>query len=66
MRWFFLMSFVAGLIICPVLVSLIIFTFATRGAGGARVVLALSLQLLLFGWTAREMFRSYKGIGLNE
>ncbi len=66
MKWFFLMSFVAGLVICALLVSLIIFIFATRGLGGARVVLVLSLQLLLFGWAAREMFRSFKGIGLNE
>jgi hypothetical protein len=65
-KWFFLMSFVAGLAICAFLVSLIIFTFATRGVGGARVVLALSLQLLLFGWAAREMFRSFKGIRLND
>ena len=66
MKWFFLMSFIAALMICAFLVSIIIFTFATRGAGGAKVVLALSLQLLFFGWAAREMFRSFKGIGLNE
>jgi hypothetical protein len=66
MKWFFLMSFIAALMICAFLMSIIIFTFATRGAGGAKVVLALSLQLLFFGWAAREMFRSFKGIGLNE
>ena len=66
MKWFFLVSFVAGLIICAFLVSIIIFTLVTRGAGGTRVVLVLSLQLVLFGWAAREMFRSFKGIGLNE
>ncbi len=65
-KWFFLMSFVAGLIICAFLLSAIIFTFATRGVGGSKVALVLSPQLLLFGWAAREMFRHYRGTGLNE
>ena len=63
---FFLASFVASLMICAFITSVIVYAIATRGVGGMRVALVLSIQLLLFGWAAREMFRSFKGIGLDE
>jgi hypothetical protein len=65
-KWFFLISFVAALIICAFLMSFIIFALATRGAGGYKVVLFFLPQVVLFGWAAKTMFRSFKGIGLDE
>jgi hypothetical protein len=65
-RWFFLASFVAALVICAVLSSFIVFALATRGAGGLRVVWIFLPQLALFGWAAREMFRSFKNVRLNQ
>jgi hypothetical protein len=66
MKWFFLVSFVAALIICAILMSLGIFALVTRGVGGFKAALFFLPQVVLFGWGAREMFRSYKGVGLNE
>lgn len=60
MKWFFLVSFIAALIICALLSSFIAFALATRVAGGLRVVLFFLPQLALFGWAAREMFRFFK------
>jgi hypothetical protein len=66
MKWFFLMSFVAALIVCALLMSFIIFALASRGVGGFRVVLVFLPQIVFFGWAAREMFRSFKGVGFIE
>jgi bacteriorhodopsin len=65
-KWFFLISFVAALIICALLMSFTIFALATRGLGGLRAVLVFLPQIALFGWAAKQMFRSFKGVGLNE
>jgi hypothetical protein len=64
-KWFFLASFVAALLIFALLISLAIFALATHGARWLRVVLFILPQLALFGWAAREMFRSFKGVGLE-
>jgi len=65
MKWFFLVSFVAA-VICSVLwTALIIFAIATsrfRGKGG----IALMVLLVFFIWGAREMYRAFKGVGLDE
>jgi hypothetical protein len=67
MKWFFLVSFVAALIICCLLTSALIFGIATRGIKwiwiGGIIILP---QIVLFIWGAREMFRSFKGVGLND
>ena len=60
MKWSFLVSFVAALIICAILMSFTVFALATRGAGGFRVVLFFLPQVVLFGWGARERFRSFQ------
>jgi hypothetical protein len=56
MRWFFLMSFVAALIVCALLTSFIIFALATRGVGGFRVVLVFLPQIVFFGWAPERCF----------
>ncbi len=66
MKWFFLISFVASLAICALLMCFIIFALATRGVGGLRAVLCFLPQVALFGWAAKRMFQSFKGVGLNE
>jgi hypothetical protein len=65
-KWFFLASFVAALIICVFLVSFAIFALATHSTKWLRVAFFILPQLALFGWAAREMFRSFKDVGLNE
>jgi hypothetical protein len=68
MKWFFLISFVAGSICTVVWTGLVLFVIATaryRGMG-VRGPAALALPLVFFIWASREMFRAFKGIGLNE
>ena len=67
MKWFFLVSFVAA-VICTVLwTALIIFVIATSRFRGMRMRgLALVAPLVFFIWGAREMFRAFKGLGLDE
>jgi len=66
MKLFFLVSFVAALIICALLTSFMIFALVTRGAGGLRAVLIFLPQVALFGWGAREMLRSFKSAELSK
>ena len=68
MKWFFLLSFVASLICILLWTGFDIFMIATsRWKGmGIRGPLALLAPLVFFIWGAREMFRSFKGVGLNE
>jgi hypothetical protein len=67
MKWFFLVSFVAGLIGSVFMAGLIIFVIATsrfRGMGIRGLALVASLVFLI--WAAREMFRAFKGVGVDE
>jgi hypothetical protein len=67
MKWFYLISFVAGSICTVLWTGLLIFVIATaryRGMGVRGP--ALALPLVFFIWATREMFRAFKGIGLNE
>lgn len=66
MRWFFLVSFVAALIICAILTSFLAFALVNDRPRLSGVVAFVLPQLALFGWAAQEMLRSYKGIGLDE
>jgi hypothetical protein len=67
MKWFFLTSFVAGFICAILWTVLLIFVIATsRYKGMGMRGPALVLPLLFFIWGAREMFRAFKGIGLDE
>ena len=66
MKWFFLASFVAALMICILLTSLLVFAFATHVPRESRVAMFVLPQLVIFGWAARVMFRSFKGVGLDE
>jgi len=65
LRRFFLASFVAALIILAILVSLLVFAFAAHVPRESRVALFILPQLVLFGWAARAMFRSFRS-GLDE
>ena len=67
MKWFFLGSFVAALICSVFWTALIIFAIATSRvtAMGIRGV-ALVAPLVFFIWGAREMFRSFKGVGIDK
>jgi hypothetical protein len=62
MRWFFLASFVAALIICAILASFLIFAFFTHSPGEFKVARFVLPGLVLFGWAGREMLRAFKGI----
>jgi len=67
LKWFFLLSFVAA-IICSVLwISMVTFLMATARFKGMSVrgLLALLAPLVFFLWGAREMFRAYKGRGID-
>jgi len=67
MEWFFLLSFVAGSICAVLWTGLLIFVISTgrfRGMGLRGP--ALVAPLIFFIWGAWEMFRSFKGIGLNS
>jgi hypothetical protein len=65
MKWFFFASFIATLVSSGLWASLIVFAIVTRGWRiGMRG--ALVAPLVLFIWGAREMFRAFKGIGLDE
>jgi hypothetical protein len=67
MKWFYLISFVAGSICTVLWTGLLIFVIATaryRGMGVRGP--ALALPLVFFIWATREMFRAFKGIGLKE
>ena len=68
MKWFFLLSFVAALICSVLWTTLIIFAIASSRLKwmGIKGGLALAVPLVFFIWGAREMFRSFKGIGLDE
>jgi hypothetical protein len=56
---------VAALIILAILVSLLVFAFAAHVPRESRVALFILPQLVLFGWAARAMFRSFRS-GLDE
>jgi hypothetical protein len=67
MRWFFLMSFVAGSICSTLWTGLLIFVIGTsRYEGMGMRGPALVLPLVFFIWGTREMFRAFKGVGLNN
>jgi hypothetical protein len=67
MKWFFLLSFIAA-IICSVLWTAFIIWAIVTGHfwGSVRRELTLLAPLVFFMWGAREMFRSFKGIGLDQ
>ena len=67
MKWFFLLSLIAGSICSMLWTGLLIFVIATsryKGMGGRG--LALVLPLVFFVWGTQEMFRAFKGVGLND
>jgi hypothetical protein len=67
MKWFFLMSFVAGSICSLLWTGLLIFVIATsRYKGMGMREPALVLPLVFFIWGTREVFRAFKGVGLNN
>jgi hypothetical protein len=67
MKWFFFMSLVAALISSVLWTALIVFVIATRGVRGIGIRgIVLVAPLVFLVWGAREMFRSFKGIGLDQ
>lgn len=62
MKWFFLASSVAALVVCAVLVSFLVFAIVTHDPRVFKVALFVLPQLVLFGWAARAMLRSFKGV----
>jgi hypothetical protein len=61
-KWFFLASSVAALVVCAVLVSFLVFAIVTHDPRVFKVALFVLPQLVLFGWAARAMLRSFKGV----
>jgi hypothetical protein len=67
MKWFFLVSFVAGSICSMLWTGLLIFMIITsryKGMGWRGP--ALVLPLIFFIWGTREMLRAFKGVELNN
>jgi hypothetical protein len=67
MKWVFLLSFVAGSICSLLWMGMLIFVIATsrfKGMGIRGPALVLPLAFFICG--TREMFRAFKGVGLNE
>ena len=67
MKWFFLVCFVAGIFCCLFYTAAIVFAIVTSrlvemGIRGLAFVAGLPCLI----WGTREMFRSFKGAGLNE
>jgi hypothetical protein len=67
MKWFYFASFVAASLLCFCGASILVFGVATRGIkwlwiGGKLFV----PQIAVFMWAARAMFRSFRGVGLEE
>ncbi|MGA7289946.1 MAG: hypothetical protein WBX02_17710, partial [Terriglobales bacterium] len=61
MKWFYLISFIAGCFICVSLSSLLVFALVTRGFGGLRAATIFLLQIALFAYITRQMFLWFKG-----
>ena len=67
MKWFYLISFVAGSICTVLWTGLLVFVIATARYRGMGVRgSALVLPLVFFIWATREMFRAFKGIGSTD
>ena len=67
MKWFYLLSFLAGSVCSLLWVGVLIFVVATaRYKGMGLRGPALVLPLVFFIWATRGMFRAFKGIGLNN
>ena len=66
MKWFFLASFLAAVVICAILMSFLVFAFVNHVPRESKVALFVLPQLALFGWAARVMFRSFKDSGLGN
>jgi hypothetical protein len=67
MKWFFLVCFVAGVFCCLFYTAMIVFAVVTSrlmGMGVSGLAFVAGLPFLV--WGTREMFRSFKGIGLHE
>lgn len=60
MRWCYLASFVAAVIICLILSSLLTFALLHHVPRWWKVVLFVVPQILLFGYAGREMIRSHR------
>ena len=61
-KWFFLASAVAALVVCAILASLLVFALGARDPRAFRGALFVLPQLALFGWASRVMLRSFKGV----
>jgi len=67
MKWFFLLSFVAGTICSVFWTGLLIFVIATSRYQGMGVSgPALALPLVFFIWGTGEMFRAFKSVELSD
>ena len=63
-KWFFLASFVVGILLCCFMASMITVALFTHISGEWwKVLLLLMPFLLLFAWATREMFRSFSKAG---
>ena len=62
MKWLFLASSVAALVICAILASFLAFAFVTHDPREFKVALFVLPQLAIFGWAARAMLQSFKGV----
>jgi len=60
MKWFWLISFIAGCFICLFLSSLLVFALVTRGLGGLRPASIFLLQTALFAYVTRQVFLWFK------
>ena len=64
MKWFFLATFVVGVVLCGFVASMIGLALVTREPGEWwKVVIIQSPFLVLFLWATREMFRAFRRAG---
>ncbi|MGC1106450.1 MAG: hypothetical protein WA876_07920 [Candidatus Acidiferrales bacterium] len=65
-KYFFLLSFVAGIFVSGVLTAAIVFALYTRRSGNPNSLAGCLSALAFLGfviWATREMFRAFRNIG---
>jgi hypothetical protein len=60
-KWFFLASFLAGLLLCCFAIGIIALALVTRVPSEWWKVVVFSVPcLIMFAWMTREMFRAFR------
>jgi hypothetical protein len=61
-KWIFLASSVGARLICAILASFLVFALVTHDPRVFKLALFVLPQLVLFGWAARALIRSFRGV----